>query len=72
MLNVLPPQTIEKQGFAPVRMDVLLRLPTLESLSDTVRNILFQLVEPAIPQPFRPLSQTSGVVQAKRDSPLFR
>jgi len=28
-------QTIEKQGFAPVRMDVLLKLPKLDSLSDT-------------------------------------
>jgi rhamnose utilization protein RhaD (predicted bifunctional aldolase and dehydrogenase) len=28
-------QTIEKQGFAAVRMDIVLRLPTLETLSDT-------------------------------------
>jgi rhamnose utilization protein RhaD (predicted bifunctional aldolase and dehydrogenase) len=28
-------QTIEKQGFAAVRLDILLRLPTLDSLSDT-------------------------------------
>eukprot|EP00285_Hemiselmis_virescens_P009834 CAMPEP_0173392986 /NCGR_PEP_ID=MMETSP1356-20130122/21847_1 /TAXON_ID=77927 ORGANISM="Hemiselmis virescens, Strain PCC157" /NCGR_SAMPLE_ID=MMETSP1356 /ASSEMBLY_ACC=CAM_ASM_000847 /LENGTH=663 /DNA_ID=CAMNT_0014350933 /DNA_START=9 /DNA_END=1996 /DNA_ORIENTATION=- len=27
--------TIEKQGFAPVRMDTMLRLPTLDTLSDT-------------------------------------
>jgi hypothetical protein len=29
------PQTIEKQGFAAVKLDVLLRLPTLDSLTDT-------------------------------------
>ena len=34
-VRLIAPQTIEKQGFAAVRLDILLRLPTLDSLSDT-------------------------------------
>ncbi len=45
--------TIEAQGFAPVRLDVLRRLSTLEALSDVAmaRELRAQTVDPAAPSP---------------------
>ena len=46
-------RTIEPAGFAPVRMDVLLRLAELESLSDAemARELRAATVDPAAPAP---------------------
>ena len=46
-------RTIEPEGFAPVRMDVLLRLSQLESLSDArmARELRAATIDPAAPAP---------------------
>ncbi|MEO0415721.1 MAG: class II aldolase/adducin family protein, partial [Verrucomicrobiota bacterium] len=46
-------ETIEKEGFAPVRMDTLMKLAELDSLSDTemVKQQRAAMLDPAAPNP---------------------
>ena len=46
-------KTIEEQGFSPARLDILERLATLESMSDTemTRELKASMIDPGAPSP---------------------